>query len=399
MRTIVFEKNIPKILLVKTLNRFWPGIVYSSLSPTRCQEIPDPPLPGAKWVRVRNRLCGICASDLHLLHVRGGLGIAPAALPGTDRLYLGHEVVGEVVEAGGEVTSLQPGSRVILDTVSTCHSQERDALCRHCRDGNYQLCENAASETEFRGVGGGWGDSFTAHEHQLYRIPDEISDEAAVLIEPLSVGVRTALRKLPEPGEHCLVNGCGIVGLNVIQAVRALSTDARITAFARYRQQAEMARHLGADEVMVSDEPYEAASRLFGSVLHGDLFQNRMMLGGFDVIYDCVGSARSVHDTLRWARAGGTVVLAGVSLDLMKLDLTPVWYQEVNLLGIMGHGMEEWKGQRIPTYDFTCELLKKNRLSTEGFLTHFFSIENWKEALRTAGDKRTGVIKAVFDFR
>ncbi len=399
MRTIFFEKDILKILAVKALRPIWPGIIFSSLSPTRFREIPEKPLPGGKWVRVLNRMSGICASDLHLLHVMGDLGIAPVAIPGTDRIYLGHEVLGLVSEVGSDVTVFRPGDRVILDTFSTCYSQERDDPCRQCRAGNYQLCESAVSGEGSAAVGGGWGDSFIAHERQLYRVPDEIGDEAAVLVEPLSVGVRTALRRLPAAGESVLVNGCGIVGLNVIQSVRAMAPNSRIVAFARYPQQIDMARKLGADEVVSGEEPYQAVSRLTGSALYNGPFDSRMILGGFDVVYDCVGSQGSVRDCLRWTRAGGAVVLAGVSLEVMKIDLTPVWYQEVDLIGLIGHGIESWNGRKVHTYDLTCELLSGRKLVTDGFITHSFRLGDWKEAVRTASDKRTGVIKAVFDFR
>ena len=100
MRTIYFEKNIPKVLLCMALRPIWPGVVYSPLSPTRMVDLPDPALPGPRWVRVRNHMCGICASDLHLLFVETDPQVAPAALPGIERRYLGHELVGEVTEVG-----------------------------------------------------------------------------------------------------------------------------------------------------------------------------------------------------------------------------------------------------------------------------------------------------------
>ena len=68
MRTIYFERNIPKVLLTGALRSIWKNVVFTPLSPTRFAEVPDPPLPGPRWVRVRNRLGGICASDLHLLY-------------------------------------------------------------------------------------------------------------------------------------------------------------------------------------------------------------------------------------------------------------------------------------------------------------------------------------------
>ena len=95
MQTIYFEKNIPKIMLTAALRPIWPNVVFSRLSPTRLADVPESALPGPGWVRVENRMCGICASDLHLLFVEADPRIGLAALPGTDRQYLGHEILGQ----------------------------------------------------------------------------------------------------------------------------------------------------------------------------------------------------------------------------------------------------------------------------------------------------------------
>ena len=100
MRTIYVDKIVPKMLMVKLLRPVWPAVVFSPLSSARLANIPEPPLPGPTGVRVRNRVCGICASDLSLFHVHADPAIGPAALPGNSRFYLGHEVVSEVVEVG-----------------------------------------------------------------------------------------------------------------------------------------------------------------------------------------------------------------------------------------------------------------------------------------------------------
>jgi threonine dehydrogenase-like Zn-dependent dehydrogenase len=400
MRTIYFEKNIPKILLARALRPIWPNVVYSPLSPTRFADVPDPTLPGPRWVRVRNHVCGICASDLHLLFVEGDPQVAPAALPGTNRMYLGHELLGEVTEVGSEVSALHMGDRVILDAQApTCLTLEAESLCRHCSEGNQALCENTSLGRGLHAVGGGWGDSLMAHGSALYRVPDELDDETAAMIEPLSVGVRTALRRLPQPGEKALVVGCGTIGLATIEAVRALSPDCHITAMARYPQQMEMARKLGAYELIVREDPYVATARITTGKLYTGALKNRMILGGFDVVYDCVGSQRTVQDSLRWARAGGTVVLAGVSLKRMHVDLTPVWYQEVNLIGLYVHGMEERNGVRQATYDLTRDLLLQHKLTAQGFVTHRFPLDQWRAAVRAAMDKHSGAIKVMLDYR
>ncbi len=400
MQAIYVDKHIPRLVLVKALKRLWPGVVFSPLSPARFATLPDPPLPGPRWVRVRNLMCGICASDVALLMAEADPTIAPAALPGNQRFYLGHEVVGEVVEVGPGVTRFREGDRVIMDTRfqgATCYSQEIEPPCRHCARGNLALCENASAGVGPRGAGGGWGDTFTAHESELYPVPDGLSAEQAMMVEPLSVTVRAALRRLPASGDRVLVVGCGIVGLNMVQSLRALAPECHITALARYSHQAEVARQLGADEVALRADPFDVTARVTGAKLYEGMFGNRMALGGFDVIYDCVGSSTTVQESLRLARAGGTVVMVGITLAPMKVDLTPVWYQEVDLIGVYAHGAEWWLGERRRTYDVVVQLLRDGLLTADGLITHRFPLERWREAIRTAMDKRTGSIKVIFE--
>jgi threonine dehydrogenase-like Zn-dependent dehydrogenase len=400
MRTIYLDKDIPKALLVRALRPVWPGVVYSSLSPTRFVEVPDPPLPGPRWVRVRNRLCGICASDLSILLVEADPRVAPVALPGTDRIYLGHEVVGEVTEAGPGVSALGVGDRVILNALGpNCLNQEIDPPCRHCREGNVGLCENASLGRGGDTVGGGWSDGMVAHETSVYRVPDELDDEAAAMIEPLSVSVHAALHRLPEAGERALVVGCGTIGLGVIEALRAMAPESAITAMARYPQQEAMASRLGAHGLIVHEESYAEVARLTCGKLYEGALGSRTILGGYDVVYDCVGTGRTVQDSLRWARAGGTVVLVGMSLKRMQVDLTPAWYQEVALIGTYSHGMETRGGRRLSTYDLIVEALREGTMTTEGFVTHRYPLARWREAARTAADKRSGAIKVMLDYR
>lgn len=396
--SILVEKKLARMALVKLLKGLWPGVVFSPLSHARRATIPAGALPGPRWVRVENHLAGICGSDLHFLLADADVGISAAALPGTDVIFLGHEVIGHVAEVGAGVTQLKVGDRVILDAEApNCHNQEIDPPCRHCRDGNMLLCENTCEGRGEHGFGGGWGDGFTAHERGLYRVPDELSDEAAMMIEPLSVGVRAALRRLPRSGEQALVVGSGTIGLGTLAALRALAPECQVTVLARYPHQAALARRLGAHEVAAREDPYELTARVAHGKLYTGLLGNRNVLGGFDVVYDCVGSQQTVGGSLRWARAGGAVVLVGASFAPLRVDLTPVWHQEVDLLGLYAHGAENTGGAIRSTYDITRDLLLERRLPGEELITHRFPLARWQEAVRTALDKRSGAIKVVME--
>ena len=114
MRTVYWEKDIPRVLASYLLHRVWPGVSWSPLSPVYVKDIPDPELPGPRWLRVRNRQCGICATDLSILYTKPSVDIALTPIPATDRIYLGHELVGEVVEIGPGVTRHKPGDRVAM---------------------------------------------------------------------------------------------------------------------------------------------------------------------------------------------------------------------------------------------------------------------------------------------
>lgn len=400
MRTIYVEKDIPRFLLTKALKPVWPDIVFSRLSTSHFAELPDPQLPGPRWVRVKNYQCGICASDLSLLTVDIDPSIGPAALPGLQRIYLGHELVGEVIETGPGVTRLSIGDRVIMDAEgANCLSQEIDPPCPHCSRGNLTLCENTSAGKGEHGVGGGWSDAYTTHETALYPVPDELSDDQALMVEPLSVGMRATLRRTPEPGQHALVLGSGTIGLCIVQALRALSPGCHITSVARHPHQAVLARRLGADEVLNGKDLYASTAEITGARLYKGLFGNQMLLGGFDVIYDCAGTARTLKDSLRCAKAGGAVVLVGIRLEPLKLDLTPVWSQEVEMVGTVAHGYDVWQAVQRHDYDLVVDFLSAGELTSEGFITHRFPLDRWHEAVRTAMDKCTGSIKVVIDHR
>ncbi len=399
MRTIYVDKILPKMLLVKSLGHAWPGVCWSALSSTTVADLPEPSLPGDRWLRVRNHECGLCASDLSLLYVHVDPAVGPAALPGNQRFYLGHEVISTVDSVGPGVTRFKPGDRVVMDTRflgPTCLSQEIAPICQYCADGQYGLCLNASANRGSRGIGGGWGDGYTAHESEVYPVPEDINDDQAMLIEPMAVGLHAVLRRPPQDRDRVLIVGCGVIGLLTLQAARAVAPGCHITALARYPHQAEAARRFGANEV-VSHPSYADMARLTGAHFYSAPMNKGMLLGGFDKVYDCVGTASTLEDNLRWTAGGGAVVMVGIDLTRLKIDLNPIWYQEVDLIGSLVHGSDVWQGQRRHTYAWVIELLRAGKLTDQGIITHRFRFDQYRQAVATCLDKATArPIKVAF---
>ncbi|MGQ9572678.1 MAG: zinc-dependent alcohol dehydrogenase [Dehalococcoidia bacterium] len=399
MKALYVKVTAPRILATRVLSRLSKRAYFGPVAPLQVEDIAPAPLPDPHYVRVRNRLAGICGSDIHFIQADGDLHIAPAALPGVSRMYLGHEIAGEIVEVGAEVKRFKVGDRVAHQRApGSCLGQGREPLCRYCAAGNYSLCEQARQQDPLS-VGGGCAEEWVLHEDRLFPVPEDLTDEQAVLFEPAACGLRAALRRQPQSGDKVLVIGCGTIGLMTLQSVRAVQPDCEITALAQFDYQADMARKLGATSIiMLSSDTYAEVANLTGGRLYRGAFGNRMVIGGFDIVYDCVGKPQTLRDALRWARAGGAVVLVGVHLAPMHIDLTPVWYWEVDLIGMYAHGGEDWQGERPSTFDLVVRLLKEGKLNFDGLITHRFPLSQYRQAFLTAMDQaRSHCIKVIFD--
>ncbi|HSL42179.1 MAG TPA: alcohol dehydrogenase catalytic domain-containing protein [Anaerolineales bacterium] len=397
MRTIYVDKHIPRVLLTKAITPFWKDFVWTSLSVARAGSLDDLPLPGPHWIRVKNLACGICATDLSLLFVKANPSVAPAALPGVQRFYLGHEVVSVVTEVGPAVTRFRVGDRVIMDKHfygANCLNLELEQPCEMCLQGETSFCLHK-SDYPYLGVGGGFGDEYITHETGVQLCPSELTLDQAVLVEPIGIGTHAVLRHAPKPGARVLVIGAGMIGLSVLMAVRAAQPDCEVTVLSRYDFQSQMAERLGAKNILYQRDGYRDIAKASGGKFFSAPLNKGIVVGGFDIIYDCVGNSDTLNDCLRWVKAMGKVVLVGSHLmPMTNLDLVPIWYHQVELVGVVGHGIEHFAGEEKHTYDWVFEFMKRGLYSTDGFITHRFPYEEYKQAIAVA-DGHKGAPKAI----
>ena len=403
MKTIYYDKDIPRILMTKAAARFrcTQGLLFTGINAVKFRkDIPDPPLPADNWVRVRNIACGVCGTDVSFFKSTAGTNSALEPIPGSSKTFLGHENVGEVIEIGPAVTDFRLGDRVgIRAYMAGCDTKDLPR-CRYCAEGNYNLCLNYGAEPRFDlpWTGAGWGDTFIAPQQQLYRVFDELTVDQAVMIEPSCVSVHTVLMAPPKKGEKVMIMGCGVIGLGIVQALRVIQPDCEIWVMSRTPDKLDFAMRLGADHVLSGDAMDETAAATGGSeVYQGMSRKNRYFFGGFDRIYDCIGGGWANTLGVRLLAARGVFVKVGHHMNAVKYDETPVWWQELTMIGIDAHGMEEWEGRRLYTFDLVQEWIRDGKYSVDGFVTHHFKLDDYKSAYRLALKNPPGVFKIVLD--
>ncbi len=408
MKAVQFRKSVWRFIAVKLLGN-WLPVATSPLGMVVLRDVEPPKLPSPRWVRVRPLLSGICGSDLAVITAENSLLLSPLT---STPFTFGHEVVGEVVEVGDVVTKVRVGDRVVIEPALSCFVREIDPPCSRCAEGNYACCErltegviSAGVQTGYcRDTSGGWSDELVAHEWQLFRVPKELENDVAVLTEPFSCALHAVLRALSYSStkpETVLVLGCGTMGLLTIAALRILErslnkSPSQIVAVAKYPHQKDWAIKLGANEVMPKDnQTYKRLSDLTNAKVLQPELGKPTVLGGFDIVFDCVGSKSSLEDAVRWTRANGVLAVVGMPAE-PKVNWTSIWFKEIRVVGTYAYGVEDWLGLKVRTFELALQLLKENSSLFKGLVTHRFPLTRWRHAVQTALHAgRLGAIKVT----
>ena len=386
MKALVFERSALRYAAARVASAVTVPGVGARVGPLHLQEVPEPvALDRPGWVRVRPRLGGICGSDLATIDGRSTRYFEPVvSFPFTP----GHEVVGD----------LDDGRRVVIEPTLTCAARGVDPPCAQCAVGRTGNCERITVGHVAPGLqtgycadtGGGWGIALAAHESQLHPVPDDLSDEAAVVVEPAACAVHAALLTPVRDGGVFVVLGAGTLGLCVVAALRRFTLPTTIIATAKHPHQRRLAADLGADVVVEPGEVRRAVRRNGWHQMIGP-----RLAGGADVVIDCVGTGSSIEDALAVVAPSAWVVLVGMP-GRVSVDLTALWHRETRLVGSYAYGYEPALGRR--TFDLAFELVRHSRL--DQLVSARYPLDRYREAIEHAADAgRRGAVKVVFDLR
>ncbi len=383
MKALLVERSVPRFAVARFAS-------YASsewgirLGPLRLADIDPPVPPNEEWVEVYPVLAGICGSDLSMLEGRTSSYFEPlVSFP----FIPGHEVVGW----------LDDGQRVVLEPVLSCAPRAISPPCPACERGDTGNCEYVSAghlrpglQTGYcADVGGGWSSSFIAHLSQLHRVPDSISDEEAVLIEPTASAVHAVLASGMNSASTVAVIGASTLGLCTVAALRYLGYENLLVVAAKWPVQQELALSLGADKAVKPSQLKRVLRFNTKSFMVGSHLSN-----GADLIFDCVGSADTISTSLEMIRPKGTVVMVGMP-GVVGLDLSPLWHKEIRLQGAYTYGWEYFNESRVHSFELATNVVSTAKLGR--LVSARYPLDRHEEALLHAMEAgKRDSIKVVF---
>ena len=385
MDALQFPRKEVRYVAAMAASRLKPG-AGASVGPLKLTQLDPPELPGDGWEHVTTRLAGICGSDLATIDGQASRYFeALASFP----FIPGHEVVGE--KADGTRVVLEPvlGPETRGEVPAWPGAAQADGNdYGHLASGNL---EPGLQTGSCASTGGGWSEIFAAHSSQLHSVPDELSDEAAVMIEPAAAGVHAVLRGNVPNGGTVAVIGAGTMGLTAVAALRKFTQVDAIVVAARYPHQHKAARLLGADLTVVPDELGRAIRRAAGTRVIGSTLGS-----GVDVTIDAVGSSNSLTDAIAFTRPRGRVVLLGMP-NQVDMNLTALWHRETELVGAYCYGTEHGHGDSH-TFDLATEMVAD--LDLGRLVSELYPLSEYRTAIEHAAQAGPrGLIKVAFDLR
>lgn len=324
----------------------------------------DVPVPkvGHNDVLVKVLKTGICGTDIHIYNwdawSQRTIGVP---------MHIGHEFVGLVAEVGSEVTGFTPGDRVSGEGHITCGN------CRNCRAGKRHLCR----ATLGLGVNrpGCFAEYVSLPAFNLFRVPEEISDEIASFLDPLGNAVHTAL-SFDLVGEDVLITGAGPIGVMAAAVARhAGARNVVVTDVNAYRL--DLATKLGATRVVnVATESLDEVMKALG------------MTEGFDVGLEMSGSGTALKDMLRCMIHGGRVALLGIPNGELAIDWNQVIFKGLVLKGVYGREMfETW---------YKMAAMLRSGLDVRPVITHRFPASDFRDAFEVMRGGLSG--KVILDW-
>lgn len=394
MKALVFRHDLRREAAAKIAGSINPRGFVSGVGPCQLEDVPEPTLPGPSWVTCQTIMSGLCGSDVKQIVLNGRRDNPLTALVSFPHV-LGHEAIAR---------RLDTGERVVLNPWLSCVPRGVDPPCPACAEGRYPWCRSFARGAlppslhlgNCAGAGGAHAERFVAHESQLFTVPDGVSDDAAVLADPVSVSLRTVLLAPPRAAAPVLVYGSGPLALAAVALVKKLYPSSPVWAATRGGARVRLAKLMGADEVLPTapDELVAAVASRAHTTPIVPWSGKAWLQDGPCVVYDTIGSTETVETSMRLLETGGTLVISGVEPS-GRFEWTPLYFKELRVIGSNAFGIEDVAGVRQHAFSHYLSWAASG-LDLTPLITHRFPLDSWQDAVLAAkGGSRSGAVKIL----
>ncbi|MBW1698019.1 MAG: alcohol dehydrogenase catalytic domain-containing protein [Deltaproteobacteria bacterium] len=278
-----------------------------------CLEEVKEPIPTAEEVKIRVLLAGICGTDLTLL--RGKYPAAPYPM------VPGHETMGEILQAA-EDSQFKPGDRVTVFPAFGCRK------CDACKTGRIAHCPEAKTIGVLRPEGY-FAEQIVAHQDRVFHLPEQMHNEMGAMVEPAAVAVHANHRGQVQQGARVVVIGGGTIGLLTAQVALAYGASAVIVSEPIAERRA-IAKQVG---IELTCNPLETDLVCF--------VRKKMKMA--DVVFDVVGSEKTLADAMEMLRPDGHLVLVAVPhSDTLSIAYRPAFTKELKVIGARTYFLEDF---------------------------------------------------------
>jgi len=328
-------------------------------------ELVDIPVPrcNSGYVLVRTDSCGVCGTDLEIL--RGSMANGFVRYP----LIPGHEWTGVVEEVGRDVRNVHVGDRVSVEGCLSC------GICAHCRASEVCLCES--HEQIGLTHNGGFAEFVTAPASLCHRVPDNVSLEEAVMVEPAATVVRGIERARIRPGARVAIIGCGPIG-QITARVLSLHVPTMILGIDVSETQRSMAVRAGMTEFVTTQNHEELRQLSDGE--------------GWDVVVNCATGSTPLELAFAIARRGASIVIFGTAPDEHRFNISAnrLVMGDLQVEGVLGYTSQSWES--------TLRLLATRELKFHDLITHRVPLADFGRAIQLVERKTEPMGKVVVSY-
>ena len=315
---------------------------------------------GPDQVLIKTLLCGICGSDKKIVNFSFSF-FSSAIFDSKQNLkektiYLGHEVVGQVIEKGKNVKKITLGDRVILDSVIRNDKQSKA-----------------------KNVFGAFSNYFVRGQDRLQVISKKLKEDHAILIEPLACAYGAIRKTEVKKKDKILIIGAGIIGQGVLILLRYLyGKNIEITIATNSRDHLSiLEKRKLANNIIYKKNIYKESIRILKTSSQG-ILNNKILKKGYNKIFECSGSKNLFNNLLRISGGDGEIILSGLNMNYEKIDMTPLWQR--NILIKSAHNFEnKYQDLRISTYEFIQDLILRKKINISNLKIQKIGINRWKK--------------------